>query len=291
MHTHSQRKNKYTRNKGEYDKVEDEFKFARWFWRQAVPATWHATKLLVTFAVIVFICIVGYVTITSAVISPVYVVIGMGLLLSVTLLANMDLRNGILRLLPHKRNYENTRLVTTYDNLKFYFLRNHEEILFLENGRDLTAVGLFKLKAIPLIIKGNFERFIRSLYQQQIPVYWTYVQAPVDQGTILDGPAVSEQARRFYADQPPYEFESRMESRNGMWVARLLFGTRRTVSATFNIEAKRLQLYQDLSTDLFKIQTAFVSAYPHTVLEPLHGKELEKALSISITGGGMPAFF
>jgi len=58
-----------------------------------------------------------------------------------------------------------------------------------------------------------------------------------------------------------------------------------------SIEASRLTLYQQLKADLFKISTAFISAYPHTILELLHGKELEKAFSITVTGGGIPAFF
>jgi hypothetical protein len=152
-------------------------------------------------------------------------------------------------------------------------------------------VGLFKLRAIPLVIKGNFERFIRTLYQQQIPLYWCFAQSPVGQGAILQGPAVSDAARNFYGDQSLDEFESRMETHGGMWGARIIFGTRRTVPARGNLEGKRLILQQQLAKDLLTISTAFTSAYPHTILEPLHGPELEKAFSISITGGGIPAFF
>ena len=114
---------------------------------------------------------------------------------------------------------------------------------------------------------------------------------PLNKGSIIDSQAISEEARTFYEEQPHYELESRIESRNGMWVVRLVFGTRRCVPAALNIESKRLTLYQELKADLLKISTAFQSAFPHTVLELLRGKELEKAFSITITGGGIPAFF
>ncbi len=275
----------------EYTQQEKEYRFARWFWNQADTANWNATKLFLTFIITLFISLVAYFAINSIITAPLNSFILVGLLFTVLLLINGNIRERLNRFLAKRRNYESTEPITAYENLNLYFLENHDEIMFLENDRDITAIGLFKLKAIPLVIKGNFERFIRSLYQQQIPVFWLYVQAPVEQGAILYTPAVSEEARAFYEEQSPFELESRMEARNGMWKVRLIFGTRHTLPAGINIEAKRVMLYNKLKADLIKIQTAFVSAYPHTILELLQGKELEKAMSIAITGGGIPAFF
>ena len=274
----------------QYEQLEGEYKYARWFWNRGERESWSASKMFVTFVASMVILAIGFITLSNL-ISPITAGIGMGTLVIMVLLANSDIRGWAVRQILRKRSYAHTRPVTSYEGLKFYFLEDHEEILFVENGRDLTGVGLFKLKAIPLVIKGNFERFIRSLYQQQIPVWWSYIQAPVEQGSILNGPAVSEAAHEFYDAQPPHEFDSRIESRNGVWVVRLILGTRRTVSATMNIENKRVKLYEQLIADIFAIKTAFISAYPHTVLDPLHGKNLELAMSINITGGGIPAFF
>ncbi|MHA1266164.1 MAG: hypothetical protein ACTSRS_13105 [Candidatus Helarchaeota archaeon] len=278
-----------TSKKDSYELMEEEFKYARWFWAKGDLPQWDSSKLFLTFLATLFILLTGLIGI-SPFISPVTTGIVLGSLILFTILLNTNLREAIQRRFV-RRHYDQTVPVTSYQQLKFYFLEGKEDVLFLENGRDLTAIGLFKLKAVPLVIKGNFERFIRSLYQQQIPIWWTYVQAPVAQGAVLASPAVSEEARAYYQGQPDYEFHSRLESRNGIWVARLIFGTRRTIPVLTHIEAARLNLYQQITADLFKIQTAFVSAYPHTVLEPLVGHALEKAISISLTGGGMPAFF
>ena len=276
-------------NNDEYNQMEKEFKFARQFWSPAVTSSWRGVKLLVA----IVVCIgLSYLIAISIYSSPVTSIVGVCAFLITLVLASADLRQGVLRRIL-RRTYDQVQPVKVFEPLKYYFLNGHDDILFIENGRDLTAVGLFKLKAIPLIIKGNFERFIRSLYQQQVPVYWTYVQSPIDQGALLErkfSDIVTEETIDYHEDHPD-EFDSQIENNNGVWGARLLLGTRRTVGSLFSIEASRLTLYQQLKADLFKISTAFISAYPHTILELLHGKELEKAFSITVTGGGIPAFF
>jgi hypothetical protein len=276
--------------KMDYSDQEKEWIFARWFWNQGDSSSWAVTKVVVTLIIAILLGITSYITISSIHTTLTAGIVGIGFFLTVALLINTNIRTTLQRFF-RRANYEQVEWIEAYHDLGYYFINGHQDILFIENGSNLTGVGLFRLKSIPLMIHGNFERFIRSLYQQQIPLYWTYGQAPIGEGAILSTPAVTERARSRYSRYPSYEVESRLESHGGMWGVRIIFGTRRTVSTSGDIEAKRLVLYKQLSADLFKIHTAFTSAYPHTVLEPLQGKELEKAFSITITGGGLPAFF
>lgn len=272
-------------NNDEYDQAVKEAKFARAFWKTGGVTKGDALK-----GVTLFVICIG--VIVALFYSPVIAVIGVTLYAVTLIVVTPDLRGRIGRAL-FRRTYDQVQDVNTFHQLRYYFLKGHDEILFIENGRDLTAVGLFQLQSIPLIIKGNFERFIRSLYQQQVSVYWTYAQSPVDQGAIRYEPvkeAITEEMVAT-AEEDPQTVNSQIELNSGIWVVRLLLGTRRTVSARLNIEAKRLALYQELTADLFKIRTAFTNAYPHTILKLLRGKMLEKAFSVSITCGGIPDFF
>jgi len=276
----------------EYSDMEKEYKFARQFWHQAVVSEWRAMKILIAFLGCIGLC---YIIAQTIYLSPLVLVIGVLIFLVALFVASSDLRHGLVRRLM-RRSYEQVQPITSYHDLTYYFLNGHDDVLFLENGRDLTAMGFFKLKAIPLIIKGNFERFIRSLYQQQIPIYWMYVQSPIDQGALLSGrfsDIVSEEVTDFQREHPDHadRVDTQIENNNGVWGVRLLLGTRRSLPTLFNADTNRLTLYQQIKADLFKISTAFTSAYPHTILELLHGKELEKAFSITLTGGGLPAFF
>ncbi len=273
----------------EYSQMEKEYKFARKFWAPATVTSWRAVKILIAaFGCLVLFYLI-YLAFTASLLTG---VIGIFVFAGCLFIGSADLRHAVVNRL-FRRSFEQVQVVQSFNNLTYYFLKGHDDILFLENGRHLTAIGLFKLKAIPLIIKGNFERFIRSLYQQQVPVYWNYVQTPIDQGALLDSQyseTVSQEERDYQRDHPQ-AFDEQVENNNGVWGARLLLGTRCSVLTLFNVEANRLTLYQQMKADLFKISTAFTSAYPHTVLELLHGKELEKAFSVSLTGGGIPAFF
>ena len=269
----------------EYNQAVKEAQFARAFWKTGGMKEWDVLKIFTLFVV----CLL---TIVAFLFNPSLAVFGLIFYAITMILATPDLRGRLGHALS-RRSYDRVQDINTFHQLRYYFLKGHDEILFIENGRDLTAVGLFQLKSIPLIIKGNFERFVRSLYQQQVPVYWTYAQSPVDQGAILQKPFRETITDEMLADyeEDPQQADSQIESNNGIWVARLLLGTRRTVSARLDTEAKRLSLYQELTADLFKIRTAFTTAYPHTVLQLLRGNMLEKAFSITITGGGIPNFF
>lgn len=279
-----------SQGKKELSEQEKEWKFARWFWRAGDASSWQVSKIIITLIVAITIAFIGYFSISFLYTTPTAILVGVALLLVIGMLLNMDIRNTF-RQLFRRDTFQQVKTIESFQNLTYYFLNEREDVLFIENGRDLTAIGLFKLKAIPLVIKGNFERFIRSLYQQQVPLFWVYGQAPIEEGAILQSPAISEEARNYYSEQSFFELESRMETHGGMWAARIIFGTRRSVMASGNLEGKRILLYKQLSADLFKIHTAFTSAYPHTVLESLSGKELEKGFSLVITGGGIPAFF
>ncbi|MHA1130172.1 MAG: hypothetical protein ACTSQI_20455 [Candidatus Helarchaeota archaeon] len=275
----------------EYTAQEKEWNFARWFWNHGDSDMWNYTKTFVTLILCIFVAIIGYYAIYAVNVSNYLAAfIGVIILLGMAILVNTNLRNGFNKFF-RKTKYEQIKFIKSYEGISYYFLKRYNDILFIENGQTLTGIGLFKLKAIPLMIHGNFERFVRALYQQQIPLYWIYGQAPIGEGAILATPAVSGEAREFYEAQDSFEAQSRLEVHGGMWGVRIIFGTRRTIALSGDLEEKRLILYKQLSADLFKIHTAFCSAYPHTVLELLNGKELEKAFSITITGGGLPAFF
>ena len=279
---------KYKRKDEKFSKIEKEYEFARWFWNQGEGTSWDTAKIFVTIVGCLAVCISAYIVITSLNTSLFSTILVSCILFGILVMSNGKIWSTFIH---RNHKMDGTTPINSYNDLEYYFIEGHEEVMFIENGRDLTAVGFFKLKALPLVIKGTLERFVRALYEQQIPVFWTWAQAPVDEGSILGSPAVSEEAREHYLEQPAHEFRSRMESHGGVWVARLLLGTRRSLSAGANIESKRIMLYKQLTADLFKISTAFTGAYPHTILEPLHGKELIKAHSITITGGGIPAFF
>ena len=272
------------KKKEEYDELTKELKFSNWFWNSGGESTSFGQNLFVTLLATSIVGLIGYATILNFSIPN--AVIGTSFLIGILIMMKVGMSPW-----SHSRARDQDLLIRDYEDFTPYFLAGRDDILFFEENGELTGFGLFRLKAIPRTLKGSFERFIRSLYQEQIPVYWLYLQSPVEQGIIIDSPAISEKAREHYTKQEIGELESRMESHGGMWVGRLIFGTRRTLAITDDIELVRIKLYRKVTADLFKIFSAFRNAYPHTIPELLRGKELVTALKLSITGGARPSFY
>ena len=248
-----------------YDEIENEVEFVRWYEPRSDVSSRDVIRKFLTAFICLMISVIGFMLGRELMPLTTAIVVGVGVFAGLLCLTNL----GALRRIRSQRYVEEgIHPVLPCKGMKFYFLNNHEEILFIEGAGWLIGMGLLKLRAVPLEIKGNFERFIRSLYQQRLPFYLLYVQSPIGQGAIQAAPTL----------------EPNTESSNEYWGARILLGVRR--------EGKRPEdLYRRLTADLFKVKTAFVSAYPHTILEPLAGEDLKKALSIPITGGGIPKRF
>lgn len=276
----------------ELEKVIDESRWARWFWAQGTSATWSTTKILITFLSGLFICIIGMIGICTFFHSPYTAGVIGGLLLAITLASNAEIRRRWNTFVSRRRSTTGTRSITHYENFRYYFLEGRDEILFVEQGTELSALGVIRIISTPIGIKGNMEHFFRGIYEQQLPVWYTITVVPLGVDEILDSPAITDNAREHYQNQSDYDFLSKMESHGGIWHARVLIGTRRSLPISmWNVEVKRMELYQQVSADLVRLKDALRAAYPHLYLGILKGQTLEKAIAINLTGGGIPAFF
>lgn len=274
----------YRRKKEEHEELTKELQFSNWFWNPGGENFAFGKNLFITLLATCIIGLIGYATILNFSIPN--AIIGMGILIGLLITVKVSSSSW-----SHSRAPDRALFITEYEDFAPYFIPGRDDVLFFEENGELTGFGLFRLKAIPRALRGYFERLIRSLYQEQIPIYWLWLQSPVEQGAILDSPALSEKARTHYMKQELGELESRMESHGGMWVGRLIFGTRRTLAITEDIELARIKLYRQVIADLFKIFSAFRNAFPHTIPELLRGKELVTTLELSITGGARPSFY
>jgi len=181
-------------------------------------------------------------------------------LLTGGLLLIREIRTEIFARLRTQEPWNQNVFGQLFKNTKYYLLDTNDEILFVEHGTKLTGVGFFELKGIPHNINGTFERFIKMLYQSRIPLMWFYLQAPLKFITPTD--------------------------RNGeLFTVRIAFGTRSTLSARIGIKQKRVELIQQLKSQLRKIYGAFHQMFPHTALEPISGAELVRTYTFLVSGG------
>jgi hypothetical protein len=152
----------------------------------------------------------------------------------------------------------------------------------------MSGVGFFELKGIPHVIKENFDRFIKRLYQQQIAVLWIYRQSPQEINPNYGSPP---EVQGGISEDSWGSVENDAKSQSELWTVRIYCGTRETIVALFNVKSKRIELYQKLKRDLLNISSAFQNAYPHSTFEPIHGSDLANTYLMLLSGGSNPLNF
>lgn len=243
-------------------------KLVRWYSPLKDSTSWKNQRSLITVITALVLSLGAYSVADMNLNSPMIAfLIAVGIFAVVLLIVSSGIRTTLFGLIHP--NHELLTRLKTYQNLRFYFWSDKKDILFIETERKLIGLGLFCIKDIPESIQANFKRFERTLYNARIPLCWFYNHAAFTEET-ADGGSTRKNGNE--------------EDRDDVQV---LFGTRQTVSALFNIESKRAELYEKVAAYLDTLKSAFINAYPHTGIQPLQDQQLVEAYRTIIQGGAM----
>jgi len=266
--------------KDEKKLLEKEYNLHRWYRLQPESDSWSGIIIFFTAVTSFALGLSGYYYFILAHNSQIFaIVVGIAILVG-GLLVNRNIRSEFCTLIKTRGNNP----LDIHKNALYFFLEGHEDILFIQTENKVTAFGIFEIKGIPLMIKGNFERFMKVLYQQGIPIFWIYTQASLEPADISRELSVlDEQSANFEnSDLDPLELTNIPDPQIG--IVRILFGIRKT----FKITTTREEIYQEVSSTLYDVGTLFRSAYPHLDLASLKNQELHGAFNLIITCGAVP---
>ena len=240
----------------------------RWYSPLKDSASWKTQRILITVATALVLSVGAYSAADMDLNSPLIAfLMALGIFAVILLIASSGIRTALLGLIHS--NHELVTRLKTYRNMRFYFWGDKKDILFIETERKLIGLGFFWVKDIPESIQANFKRFERTLYNARIPLYWVYNHAAFTE-EMADGGATGKNGNEEEGED-----------------VQVLFGTRQTVSALFNIESKRAELYEKVAAYLDSLKSAFINAYPHTEIQPLQDQQLVEAYRTIIRGGAM----
>lgn len=167
----------------------------------------------------------------------------------------------------------------------------HEEILFIENNGTLSAFGTFKVDTVPIGISGEFTHFVRAIYAQQIPFFWNYVQAPITEKQVMRIKNVSLDMRKMLVEVKDDERNNFILNKEGIWEARIIFGTSDSKRIRNNATETLKILYDSVSTNMKKLESAFQVNFPHSKVVVLKDKDIISAIITQLTNGGQFRFF
>jgi len=262
--------------------LEKEFGLHRWYQSPLESDSWRSTK---TFLSVIVSSTLGFGAYSYLNLiynmSGIAIIIGIGILI-VGLFLNQNIRTAFYALITK----QSRNVLKIQKTARYYFLEGNEDILFIQTEDKIAALGIYEIKAIPLMIIGNLERFMRLLYQQNTPIFWAYMQAPLESANPLSSlPYFQERAINY--ETPASDEFSQPEATEAMnqqiGEVHVFFGIRKT----FKITEKRARIYQEVSSNLFDIGTLFQSAYPHVILALLKNQELHGAFNLITTCGAL----
>jgi len=276
----------------QYAKMEQELEFADYFWRPAdAPGSLYWKKIGVALGATVFLGLLALLLIFFIDLNRMEAIVLGGILGIV--LVGLNLRGSSLMRFLVRRSSKGLLNLHINERFKYSFLKDQKDILFIWTRRALIGVGLFRLKAVPIKLAGSFERFIRSIYQQQVSLFWFHLQSPVPPDTVVDKDfqAITDKARKDYEEKIPHKRVGQLESHAGIWNERIIIGACRWLPIDSEpSETTQYLLREIVLSELFKIRSAFKQTFPHAVLEPLTDKELVTAYSYSIQGNAPVSF-
>ncbi|MHA1380226.1 MAG: hypothetical protein ACTSRG_17770 [Candidatus Helarchaeota archaeon] len=182
-------------------------------------------------------------------------------------------------------------------DIRLFFYRDvdteklYDDILFVEKNGRLAAFGMFKIDTVPIGISGKFNQFIRSIYGKKIPIFWNYLQSPITEKEVMRLGSVSFKMREQLQQMRPDVRNLFLLNRDGVWEARIMFGTSVSKKIGTNAINTIQELYDLIHQNMLILESSFIANFPHSKLVQLMGKDIISAIYAQITNGGHFRFF
>ena len=144
-------------------------------------------------------------------------------------------------------------------------------------GTRVVGFSGFELVEVPLRLRGKFRYFIRTAFLEKIPLFYLFSHMPVETKSVLKSGLVEDlfyKARKSN-DIDEKEYETRLaeniETNGGIWKGTVFIGTKAEVLLS---PGWKERLQKKLEANVSVLMHSFISAYPHTKIKQVSGKEL-----------------
>jgi len=133
------------------------------------------------------------------------------------------------------------------------------QILFIEDTKDIKALCIFKIIFLPIGIRNNIDKLIRSMYYEKIHFFWLFDYSDVSIPNV---------------------------SKNEKWISNIFIGFYLKLEKKASVE-NITELASDMLKISFKIDSIFKNTFAHAKLEKLKDYSLILAARSVLTSGGV----
>ena len=174
-------------------------------------------------------------------------------------------RKGIYKLLHFSSK---TSKDVLYDDVALYKI----------NETKVIGFSGFELVEVPLRLRGKFRYFIRTAFLEKIPLFYIFSHLPVEtknvvKQNLVENSVASLRKRNVRMDKKEKEtmMAEQIESTGGVWKGTVFIGTKAEVTLS---PGWKERLQKQLDENISVLMHSFISAYPHTRIKRVSGKEL-----------------
>lgn len=295
--TRNERNNR-NNNESRYEQRISELKTSQEFWNKDRLVRPNRFRIMFVIMATIFISVSVYYIlnyfIIDKLISSILVII---VFLLFSIIFQPQIKNRILSKL-YKIADSSLYSIDIFDKLNYFFYKDEdtgqkdETIIFEENNGVLYGFGAFKIDKVPISISGEFRHFLRSIYGNQIPIFWNVVQAPLKEQEVPKlKKNITLERRTFMQSMNRDDLNTYLLNKEGIWKARIWFGTSASANVAPNIESAIKRLREIITENLQKLKSTFYISFPHTKLVQLEGRQLINSHITQSTYSGDFRFF
>jgi len=152
-----------------------------------------------------------------------------------------------------------------------------DNALYKITGTRVVGFSGFELVEVPLRLRGKFRYFIRTAFLEKIPLFYIFSHMPVETKSVLKRKlienSITKSRKKKTIDEKDVETQlaESMEANGGIWKGTVFIGTKAEVLLS---PGWRERLQKQLDANVSVLMHSFISAYPHTKIKRVSGKEL-----------------
>ncbi|MBD3229730.1 MAG: hypothetical protein GF329_16230 [Candidatus Lokiarchaeota archaeon] len=260
------------KNKNGLSRIQKEKLFAGYFWHHRNFIPWMSLRQLIPFLIgiiIIFTC-----AIIDFIFSSIFFMISIFILfyiINISIVLGRKIRS---------LKEINISFVDFKDNPKYFFIKDNsntelDDVIFIENGINITAISCFKLYSIPIYILGYFDWFVRKLYKHGINFFWIQIQRPIeDIKSLIENDNIKYAAIKRISEFKPYIFEDKISKKGGFWHGSIILGVKVIIESNDHSYTTYLKLYDKVKSDLKELEIIFSDTFYSVEIKKMQGGDL-----------------
>ncbi|MHA1268637.1 MAG: hypothetical protein ACTSPY_02515 [Candidatus Helarchaeota archaeon] len=181
-------------------------------------------------------------------------------------------------------------------NNKYFFLLDNKnkplyDVLFINDGSNITAISLLKINNLPIYLYGDFNEFIRGIYgKRDVSVFWFQSHKSIDFNEFINLDCIKDRPKKrlqLYLDENK---RLQLIKIGGIWKTNIIFGTKIIIETNAD-KNQLLKAYKELDISRIKLLANFQAVYSGISYEILEKNDIINLIQSHLLNESKNSFY